>query len=319
MSKAIFVPLNTKSGFSLIEILISISFFSVLVFAGAAWINLLNRESLSSNESIAIANALAQTRYALGDTDLYCTKIVGRLPNNTERPFDTTNPQGVKIPSIDFYDPTLATNLGTVVKEGEPVDDRSTALTREIRLRPISVISSGANAIILGSLEFSFTKVAGPNDIVRKIPLYVTVQNGRIKRCSTSLATFMISNRLCEINNDGYQAYNPVTDECDLITDVDWFPGNDATRTATCPAGWFPAVSGLEMEPAMVACTSDSSAGMDMPPRDYRSGFVADDAMRGWSADYDAATKACRFVYIQGLTPVPGASKIKCAKQGVKR
>jgi hypothetical protein len=303
-------PRKNDQGFSLIEILLSIAFFAMVAITGAGWMNLLNNEAQGTNENLAISGAITKSTYALGDTDLYCTKIVGRLDDGTKRPFDLANAAGTTLKSIDFYDSTATTKLANVVQENAKLDPRSGVVLKELRLRPVSNMAPG---VALSSLDFTFTKIAkqGPQQIVRKIPLYVTVQNGVIEKCSTELATLLVSIRLCDAQSDGYSTWDPLKEECKENADVKWFPSANPA-VALCPGGWKPALSGLEPAPNLVACISKATLGMNIPPRVYMSNYVDNTEIQGFVSTYDPTVGACRFAFTTGSVPYANASQIKC-------
>jgi len=305
-------------GLSFIEILISLAFFSFLIFGIMSWMGLLTKESLNSKEDIFIANAMVQTRYALGDSDLYCTQVIGRNDDNSLRDFDTTNPSGITcIQAIDFYDQTLSHKLANVMTVNKALDPSAGTLLKEIRLRPVTDLGKG---LFVSSLEMTFSKnsLLGAKQVVRKMPLYVVVNNGKIVKCSTQPATFMVISSQCSQSNDGYSNYNPGTQSCDLIQGAQWYKSHDSTK-ASCPSGTVPAFSPEEAFPEKVVCRSDSTSGPVITSRTYLSGYTDSSQIVGWVASWDPVQQQCLFAYMAGSTPIPDAAEIKCFDSGAVR
>lgn len=307
--------LKNQQGLSLIEVLLSIAVFSALVFAGAGWMNLLNKEAGSANENVAIANAMGQVKYAFGDDDRYCTKILGILPNGNKRTFNINNTAGENIPRIDYYDLIPNTPaLSKVMVVGETLPEKAVTV-QEIRLKPVSVLSPST---VLSNLEIKFLKAArsGPQQITRTMPIYVTISAaGVIQKCSTSLSTSLVTSRVCEVSTNGYQRWNPANEKCELIEGVEWVSGTTPFK-ATCGAGQVVAVSGMEAEPQQIACRTSSTQGPPIPPRTYLSGFTDVSNTIGWTATLDIPTNTCTFVYVAGSEPTTDVAQIKCANVG---
>lgn len=298
------------------EILISIVVFAILMLSGTSLMAFINKQVAGLNNNIAIQNTMNQVKYAFGDDERYCEKILGDLPGGTPRPFDINNPQGVSISTIDFYDLVANLKKENAATTGKKIDEKSSVVLRDIRLKPVATLST---SMVLASLDFIFENPdkTGPSRIVRNIPIHITMQGNAIKRCSAGLATNLAATRKCEMDSNGYYYWDPLVEECLPLPGVKEFESPDPFFAA-CPVGWVPAASKEDPWAAYETCITDV-APVTIPSRAYKSGFVDDYPVKIADEFLDFATGKCRFAYPTTGFQAPEKTAIKCAKIGLVR
>jgi prepilin-type N-terminal cleavage/methylation domain-containing protein len=320
---------SDKKGFSLIEVLLSIAFFAVLVFAGTAWMQVLNKDAASSNENIAISNVMNHVRYAFGDDPKYCQKIVATQADGSARSFDFTNTAGISIPSIDYYNIDANTKGPNVVALNMPLIKANGGISApgvdgvnlaSIQLVPVSITSPTTG---LANLEFNFVKPGTQQQILRKLPLYITLAAGKISTCSTYAVTNVmaqtVSTRQCEISSGGFTKINPTTGACEVDPALaKWYPSSDPL-SATCPTGTVPAAPAGTDDPQLSVCRTGATFTTPLPPRVYAGGVVDVSPDIGWRIiSFDMAAGRCNFGYVVGAAPNPGETAILCTTAGAK-
>lgn len=306
--------MKNQNGLSLLEVIISIAFFSALVLAGAGWMNLLSQESIASNDNIAIANAMNRVRYAFGDDDRYCKKIVGTMPDGSARAFDLASSVGSALVAIDYYNIDNNTKTGNVMTAAQALEKSNGAISggvkvRSIVLRPVSKTAGNSG---VANLEFTFAKSNG-SEVRRWFPVYVTVAGGVIDSCSTMASTDLVVSKKCEIVGGGYTQYDSADDSCKANEEVsEWQYTNDTT-TATCAPGTHPAASLDDPNPELTVCRAEAEFVDSLPPRAY-GGVVDESPDSGWRVTWDKTTSSCKFQYVIGATPKVGKNGIRCSR-----
>lgn len=308
-------PTLDTSGMTLVEVLVSLAIFSILLVTGTSLMAFINKQAGSLNDNVAIANAMNQVKYAFGDDERYCEKILGRLPGGTPRSFSPTNTSGVAITTVDFYDLVTNQKKENAVAVGQKIEKKSGVIVQDIRLKPVSALSS---RLVLASLDVTFKKDAtSPTTIVRKIPIHITLQGSNIKKCSAGLATSLVAERKCEMDHNGYYYWDYEAETCKPLAGVEKFPGPTAFE-ATCPAGWHPATS-IADPYAKKVCNAEVDKGPNITPRTYRSGLVDESDLIGFDSFLDVATNKCSYVYYESTFSTDYTTSIECAKNGVVR
>jgi hypothetical protein len=296
---------HNEHGLTFVEMAISAALVSVFALAALYWFALLSHEAAFHAEGLAIENKMLQVRAAFGDDDILCTKILKNQP--------LTSTSGATLNSLQFYDrdPANNTPLKEVLRLNQPIDSKTAVITTRLQLVPVSAIN--ANTIV-AHLEMTFAKDGKKFLVNRKLALQALVQGGRIRSCSTSMSsTITMSSRVCEILDDGYYHYEPVSDRCVENSNIQYFPGIDTTK-AVCPPGWRPAASKLNPDPGKVACHSDAPNSSTLPSRTYLSGFVDDTKGLGFVGTLDFDTGICTYIYAASVNPNLYKTKIRCVK-----
>lgn len=304
-----------SAGMTLVEVLISMAIFSILLVTGTSLMSFINKQAGGLNDNVAISNAMNQVKYAFGDDERYCEKILGRLPGGTPRPFSPTNTNGVAITTVDFYDLVTNQKKDNAVAVGQKIENKSGVIVQSIRLKPVSVLSP---SLVLATLDFTFRKEAtSPTTIVRKIPIHITMQGSSIKRCSAGLSTSLVAERKCEMDHNGYYYWDYATENCLPLAGVQKFPGQTAFE-ASCPAGWYPATS-IADPTAKKVCHAKVTDGPNITPRSYRSGAVDESDIIAYDSSLNIATNKCSYVYFESSSASDYTTSIECARNGVVR
>lgn len=308
-------PNRNTSGMTLVEVLVSLAIFSILLVTGTSLMAFINKQAGSLNDNVAISNAMNQVKYAFGDDERYCEKILGRLPGGTPRPFSPTNINGVAITSVDFYDLVTNQKKENAVAVGQKIEKKSGVIVEGIRLRPVSSLSP---QLVLASLDITFKKDAtSPTTIIRKIPIHITMQGLNIKKCSAGLATSLVAERKCEMDHNGYYYWDYEAETCKPLAGVEKFPGPTAFEAA-CPAGWHPATS-IADPYAKKVCDAEVNKGPNITPRTYLSGTVDESDLIGFDSFLNVATNKCSYVYYESTFSSDYTTSIECARNGVVR
>ncbi len=270
----------------------------------------------SNNE---IADTILKINTAFGGDDRYCTEV---LKNEI---LTTAQPDGSVVDSVDFWNiqtvpPTV---LANVLTRGQKVDNKSSLIIKDIRIKPVTqtgIVYGAGNVVagktILANLEFTFSKTEslGAQESIRRIPIYAATDIAdRIMLCSSSASSsILVLAQMCLFTNYGYAVYDPFTKTCNESSNVVWVNGGPAS--ASCPAGMKVATSPLanRYRAAEVVCRINNSAVFTLPPRTYSNNFIDSVPWQAGEKDLDIPTSTCRFVYINGTDTSAITTSIKC-------
>ncbi len=295
--------IHSQKGISTLESLVAVSILSIIIFSFLSWAT--NHESEVSNllQGSEIASTMAKVTAAFGDSEEHCANILAG------KAFNPGSAGGITIDSIDYYDKNKVL-IENITKPGQIVSKTRGIVTSDITLKPTFQIDAQNT---LAHLELKFTKTrlsVGATDIIRKIPVYLTLAAGNIVTCSTlHIPQLVLNNRFCEIENGGYSHYDPVTKTCVDDSNVRWFPSSDPL-TASCPSGYKVGSRQKKDGSNTLACKS-SGGGSTVIPRDYRDGAVADNDMVVFAATLNPDSSRCDFSFPVGGT-AGFTSSIKC-------
>ena len=295
--------IRCQRGISTLESLVAVSILSVIIFSFLSWAT--NHESEVSNllQGSEIASTMAKVTAAFGDSEEHCANILGG------KAFNPGSANGIDIDSIDYYDKNKVL-IENVTKQGQVVSEARGIVNSEIKLKPTYQIDAQNT---LAHLELKFTKTkrsVGASEIIRKIPVYLTLTAGNITSCSTlHIPQLVLNNRYCEIENGGYSHYDPVLKTCVDDPNVKWFPSPDPL-TASCPTGFKVGSFQKKNGSNTLACKS-TGGGSAVLSREYRDGAIADNNMVVFAATLSPDSSRCDFTF-----PVGGqagfTSSIKC-------
>lgn len=296
-------------GVSLAEVMVSVAILGVAALVFLQWVHYFSLTTGNTNKNDSIDNTMLRVSSAFGESDQYC----GDILKNTR--LVTTEPAGASVASIDFHDQNHSL-LENVVKIGGPVEAKQDLVMSDIRLIPVTALSTD---IIIAKLELTFKKanVLGPSVIVRWLPIYTTVKNNVVDSCSTSANSVVaLKIRMCEINSDGFNHYDPISDSCIMNSNVKWTYGLTSFE-AVCEPGWIPAISTLNPHPDWIACASETPAMVTLPPRSYLRAGPDASATNSWFAAMDNPPTKCTFSYVVGVDSSLYRPKIKCVEAGL--
>ncbi len=295
--------IRSQKGISTLESLAAVSILSVIIFSFLSWATNHESEVSSLLQGSEIASTMSKVTAAFGDSEEHCANILAG------KAFNPGNANGITIDSIDYYDKNK-TFLENITKPGQVVSAVRGIVTSEITLKPTFQIDA-QNTLAYLELKFTKTKIsAGASDIIRKIPVYLTLAAGNIVTCSTlHIPQLTLNNRYCEIENGGYSHYDPVTKTCVDNNNVKWFPSANPL-SASCPSGYKVGSYQKKNGTNKLACKS-TGGGSAVIPRNYRDGAVADNDMAVFTATLSPDSSRCDFSFpvggIAGFT-----SSIKC-------
>lgn len=307
--------MKNNRGFSLIEAVVGIGIVSVAALGLAHWLTCLSQgfsANLQNEGAMSMAEAVSA---ALGEDATHCT------PNLQNLQLNPAVAAGKGLTSIGTYN-DLGNAQNTVLQVGHPtvVSPASNATvgvptgadgltTNALTVAPMIQINPTSVVADL-SVDFTKTGVFGPVHIVRHIPLYLTVgPGGKVQGCETApISNYVMSSRLCEIWNDGFSYYDPVSGNCKDIPGVQWQTGSGAS--ISCPAGYRFAAYPQDPNAAQLVCqTSGVPAGFGLT-RNYVNGTNLNGQQNVGRSTLDVATNTCNFVFPAGGGGVPVS--IKC-------
>jgi prepilin-type N-terminal cleavage/methylation domain-containing protein len=283
-----------NGGFTLIEALISITVVSIAALGLVHWLQCLYQgfsTNLQNEGALAVAEAVDA---ALGEDAVHCS------PNLKNVNLNLTSPAATGLNSIAAYD-DLGKFQYTVVKVGTKAEveglgtntEVAGLTTNSLNLAPLFQIDPTS---LVGDLSLNFTKtgVFGPVQIVRHIPVYLTMSGTQVSSCETApIPSFIIKSRLCEIWSDGYSYYDSNKGDCSDIPGVRYFPGTGTT--ATCGAGYHFAAYAKDPGANTLVCQTDGAPVGRSLVRSYTNGTTDNSDIYKSSATLNPATNTCTF------------------------
>lgn len=292
--------MNNK-GSSFIETLLSIFLTSFLASVVMLWTKVQSSTLNNITQRKHIDRLVEDVASAFADNDSFCTNVLGGTTLNTQ------------LPSLNYFN-LDNTKLKSIIEVGKDVE--GTALkVEDIRLVP--QVSIDAHSMIADlRITLSQKNVLGPSHTTHGFPVNALVENNRVVSCSVAgVGSLVINERLCELQNDGYAHYDPITKGCVNNPGVQWITGT-GPDSATCPIGYKIAASKFNATAAYLACTTIAPAAAGLPPRAYSNGAVDSSPLYAAINQIDFTTKTCNFYYGVGLTPPPGLiARIKCVRE----
>lgn len=214
-------------GFSLIELIASMGIISILGL-GIGYFMVYTYGSFQNIEKVSsVGDTYQQVRAALSSNKQCTANFAGVALTAAQ-----TSPTVITKP-ISLYKNNVAQS--PVLTPGETANGLR---TETISLFPTVQIDL---SLILADLKIVFKKIQktpGPQTIVRSIPLFARVQDGKITECwSRQEKGFLEGNQICLSTSGGaLDTYDPVTKKC-ILGSARWFDGS--INKATCPAGTF--------------------------------------------------------------------------------
>lgn len=312
------ICISASEGFSLLEMLLSITLFCVTILFFTQWVHVFSRSTSLAHKDEGIDNVMVRVVDAFGDSETFCNYILSNIPANPNANpnlrLTMAEPGGAQVTSIDLHDRTGLT-LVNVLTLARPVEKRQDLIISDIRLKPVAEVS--ANEFV-ASLEFKFTRIGSPGspEVFRRIPIHATVDpaTNYVVSCTAAAETSMqIQDIICEINSDGYAHYDPSVRDCVDNSNVFWVNGASPLE-ASCPSGAHIAASRLDKNAVSLACAAQGP-GINLPARTYQNGAVDEGAnFQAWRASIDSNFKKCVFVYATTTAISAYTSQIKCAR-----
>jgi len=294
------VVMNNK-GLSFTETLISILLTSFVASAVMLWTKAQSSTLNGLSQRKHIDHLVEDIASAFADNDSFCTNVLAGTVLNTQ------------IPALNYFN-LDNTKLRSIIEVGKDVD--GTALkVEDIRLVP-QVVIDAKSMIADFRITFSQKNVLGPSHTTHGFPINAYVQNNKVVSCTVAgIGSLEINQRICELRNDGYAHYDPITKGCVNNPGVQWISGINP-NSATCPTGFKIAASRFNTTAAYLACTTAAPIAAGLAPRTYTNGAVDSTPLYAAINQIDFDTETCNFYYGVGLTPPPGfIAKIKCAPE----
>ena len=269
--------------------LIAIAISSGMAMGFLVWVQFFNSSIGSMTKNDQAEAAFLRAISAFGNDDRYCEFI---LKGKTFSPAT-----GITLPTIDYHD-DLGNYQGRAVTVGEKVQPNSEVVTKSINVRNVVQLAPNYYYTFLQLTFNRASSTAAGNPYVREIPVTIVTDSSNIvKTCSTSAnSKLIVQDRICEINSDGFETFDPVINGCKMKAGVQWItPNPNAHTTAQCPAGMIPAVSPLNPNGADIACDMDSTDMKMVPPRQYTNGTIDNSKIAIYNSTMTQQNKICNF------------------------
>ncbi len=213
-----------NSGFSLIEVTVTLGILGVLVLVVANFSTTAMGFFSNMNKTASIADSMEEMRFTLASANA-CTKNFGGRPLSMAAPLN--------LPSVSNYSSKLDALTGEFLTSGKEMNGLK---VESIRLVPQLQLT---DTVIVSHLQVEFSKTGegpGAKIVNRKIPIFAKIRAGVIDKCWIKQDYASLEyNQMCTSATGGaLNYYNPATGECTLASGQ-WFMGSPTS--ASCPAG----------------------------------------------------------------------------------
>jgi hypothetical protein len=273
---------SNSKGFALIEIMFGVGIVAVSALGLANWLEILGRQysaNLQNEGALAIAESVTT---ALGNDTTHCSPNLANVPAS-----------GSALPAIKAYD-DLGALQSEIVTTGVQVAFAGLNVS-DLSILPLIPIDARS---LVGDLRLSNTKtgVSGPIQVIRHIPVSLTVNSGQIGTCETTpIPSDVMRDRICEIWNDGFSHYDPTVGDCVDNPGVKWFAGT-GTSVSCGPGYRFAAYPADPNANNLVCQTLGAPAGRSLV-RSYLDGTVLANPVNMSLNALDTTTNTCMFSF----------------------